>query len=307
MTTYYTVSGNPIVLTRGSSKQIRDEFTLIQTAFANVDTILATQASPTFTGTVVLPAATSIGNVSATELAYLDGVTSAIQTQLNAKAPNAGATLTTATLVSPTLSGTPIAPTATAGTNTTQIATTEFVTTAALTSVVPVTAPDNGKYLTNDGTAASWGSLAAYALVNDQVFTGNPRAPTPSPGDADTSIATTEFVDTSFAKKASPTFTGVPAADTAAAGTNTTQLATTAFVTGAVGGYAAGAIGTYVLAYTTSQNLAFGDTIAGSSITPASAVSGGTLNNGGTPPSGTWRCMGDLNNAQELTLYVRIS
>jgi microcystin-dependent protein len=40
-------------------------------------------ASPTFTGNVVLPSTTSIGNVSATELGYVDGVTSAIQTQLN--------------------------------------------------------------------------------------------------------------------------------------------------------------------------------------------------------------------------------
>lgn len=44
-------------------------------------------ASPTFTGTVVLPAATSIGTVSAAEIAYVDGVTSAIQTQLDAKQP----------------------------------------------------------------------------------------------------------------------------------------------------------------------------------------------------------------------------
>jgi len=40
-------------------------------------------ASPTFTGNVVLPSTTSIGNVSSTELGYVDGVTSAIQTQLN--------------------------------------------------------------------------------------------------------------------------------------------------------------------------------------------------------------------------------
>lgn len=42
--------------------------------------------TPNGTGTVVLPAATSIGTVSATELGYVDGVTSAIQTQLDAKA-----------------------------------------------------------------------------------------------------------------------------------------------------------------------------------------------------------------------------
>lgn len=42
-------------------------------------------ASPTFTGTVKLPATTSIGNVSSTELEYLDGATSNIQTQLAGK------------------------------------------------------------------------------------------------------------------------------------------------------------------------------------------------------------------------------
>lgn len=52
-----------------------------------------------------------------TELNFVDGVTSAIQTQLDAKAP----------LASPALTGTPTAPTATVGTNTTQIATTAFV------------------------------------------------------------------------------------------------------------------------------------------------------------------------------------
>lgn len=45
----------------------------------------ATLASPTFTGTVTLPSTTSVGNVSSTELGYLDGVTSAIQTQLDGK------------------------------------------------------------------------------------------------------------------------------------------------------------------------------------------------------------------------------
>lgn len=55
--------------------------------------------SPTFTGTVVLPATTSIGNVSNTELSYLDGVTSGIQGQINAKAPTNSPTLTGTTTV----------------------------------------------------------------------------------------------------------------------------------------------------------------------------------------------------------------
>lgn len=61
--------------------------------------------NPTFTGTVVLPSTTTVGSVSATELAYVDGVTSAIQTQLDAKAP----------LASPTFTGTVTLPTGVTG------------------------------------------------------------------------------------------------------------------------------------------------------------------------------------------------
>ena len=53
----------------------------------NAVTVSKIEANPTFTGTVTLPANTSIGNVSSTEISYVDGVTSAIQTQLNDKAP----------------------------------------------------------------------------------------------------------------------------------------------------------------------------------------------------------------------------
>ena len=52
-----------------------------------VDALKAPLASPTFTGTVVLPATTSIDAVSGTEIAYLNGVTSALQTQIDAKQP----------------------------------------------------------------------------------------------------------------------------------------------------------------------------------------------------------------------------
>ena len=63
-------------------------------------------AGPTFTGTVTLPSTTSIGNVSATELGYVDGVTSAIQTQLDAKLASATAASTYAPIASPTFTGT---------------------------------------------------------------------------------------------------------------------------------------------------------------------------------------------------------
>lgn len=63
-------------------------------------------AGPTFTGTVVLPSTTSIGNVSATEIGYVDGVTSAIQTQLDAKLATSTASSTYAPKASPTFTGT---------------------------------------------------------------------------------------------------------------------------------------------------------------------------------------------------------
>jgi hypothetical protein len=43
---------------------------------------------PTFTGNVTLPSSTAIGNVTSTEIGYLDGVTSAVQTQLGTAATN---------------------------------------------------------------------------------------------------------------------------------------------------------------------------------------------------------------------------
>jgi len=45
----------------------------------------APKVSPTFSGSVTLPSTTSIGNVSSTEISYLDGVSESIQAQLERK------------------------------------------------------------------------------------------------------------------------------------------------------------------------------------------------------------------------------
>lgn len=95
------------------------------------------------------------------------------------------------------------------------------------------------------------------------VFTGNPTAPTPPPGDNTGNLATTAFVQHAIAASttgvasfngrtgtvtlttadvttaggapiASPALTGTPTAPTAGATTNTTQIATTAFVQAAL-------------------------------------------------------------------------
>ena len=83
-------------------------------------------ASAAIDWTKIAPSST----VSATELGYLDGVTSAIQTQIDSKLATSTASSTYAPIASPTFTGVPAAPTAVAGTNTTQVATTAFVGTA---------------------------------------------------------------------------------------------------------------------------------------------------------------------------------
>lgn len=103
----------------------------------------------------------AVSAVTSTELGYVYGVTSAIQTQLNSKAP----------LASPALTGTPTAPTATAGTNTTQIATTAFVLQAT-----------GGTWVVNDSRAKTAlnasGAAPIYACRAWVNFNGTTTPPT---------------------------------------------------------------------------------------------------------------------------------
>lgn len=99
--------------------------------------------------------------ISPTEVGYLDGVTSNIQTQLST-ATSSIATLTTgkAPLASPTFTGVPAAPTATAGTNTTQLATTAFVASAIAAIPAPTdTSVPTGAVIMHAANAAPTGYL----------------------------------------------------------------------------------------------------------------------------------------------------
>lgn len=96
-----------------------------------------------------------------TELNYVDGVTSAIQTQLDAKAP----------LASPILTGAPTAPTPLAGDNSTKIATTAFVVTAALNSTLPGQTSKTDYLLSTDGTNAGWVNTINTAVVTPSAGT----------------------------------------------------------------------------------------------------------------------------------------
>lgn len=116
-----------------------------------IDSTIARLAGPTFTGTVVLPSTTSIGDVSSTEISYLDGVTSAIQTQLNAKLASATASVTYAPLASPSFTGT----VSFSGATVTGI------------DLLPSQTSNSGKFLTTNGSAASWSFVAGSSYSND--------------------------------------------------------------------------------------------------------------------------------------------
>lgn len=129
----------------------------IQTQFA----AKASLNGATYTGahnysgasSVTLPAATSIGAITSTELGYVDGVTAPIQAQLDSKADITGESYTG---THDFTGGTLKAPTMTAGTATTDVATTAFVASAALATALPGQTGNAGKVISTDGTNASW-------------------------------------------------------------------------------------------------------------------------------------------------------
>ncbi|WP_460053114.1 phage tail protein [Pseudomonas sp. H1_A05] len=106
-----------------------------------------------------------------------------------------------APISSPAFSGTPTAATAPVGTNNNQLATTAF-TQAAIAALVD---SSPGTLDTLNELAAALGddpnfattvtnALATKAPLNSPFFTGDPRAPNPAPGDSDTTLATTAYV-----------------------------------------------------------------------------------------------------------------
>jgi hypothetical protein len=111
-----------------------------------------------FTGPTEIASLDTATYPSLTEVSYVKGVTSAIQTQLNSKA----------NLASPELTGTPLAPTATSGTNTTQIATTAFVSTAVANLIN--SAP--GALDTLDELAAALGDDSSFASTVTTALAG---------------------------------------------------------------------------------------------------------------------------------------
>ena len=101
----------------------------------------------------------------------------------------------------------------------------------SFSSSLPSQTGNGGKYITTDGTTASWADPFASAAL-----TGTPTAPTAAAATDSTQIATTAFVkDQAYAKLASPALTGTPTAPTGTADITTSQIINAAWYNGQKG------------------------------------------------------------------------
>ena len=135
--------------------------------------------SPTFTGTVMLPGSTAIGDVGATEIGYLNGVTSSVQGQIDSKLNTTDAASTYAPLESPTFTGTVMLP--------------------GSTAIGDVGATEIG-YL-NGVTSSVQNQIDLKAPLESPTFTGTvtlPNATVTNSMIADLTIATGKIADTAI-------------------------------------------------------------------------------------------------------------
>lgn len=133
----------------------------------------------------------------------------------------------------------------------------DFPDAGPLTGSEKIPVIQGGNKNTTPAAIATYIGAGTGAPIDSPLFTGNPRAPTPTPGDNDSSLATTAFVTAAVAAvvggsaptgtaggdlagtfpnptiKGSVALSGNPTGPTQSPGNNTTRLATTAFVTAA--------------------------------------------------------------------------
>ena len=160
--TYDNTTGVVAVNTSMATKTYVDT---ADTTLTNAVALKAPIDAPTFTGTVTLPLTTNIGDVSSTELAYVNGVTSGIQVQLDSKLASADASSTYAPKASPTFTGTVTLP------STTIIG---DISTAELAYLANVTSDVQTQI---DSKIATSSAASLYAPKADPTFTGTVTLP----------------------------------------------------------------------------------------------------------------------------------
>lgn len=131
---YYTPTGNPAVLTRGASSLIRAEFALIENAFNKNITLDLTTAN-------FIPKVNSAGTAIESSTLYES------LGYVNATTP-------------------PV------GDSSTKLCTTEFASALAFSATLPSQTGSRGKFVTTDGSAASWGNpVGVNATIKSANYT----------------------------------------------------------------------------------------------------------------------------------------
>lgn len=158
----------PVSQSRGVSSSIRAELDLVGAGFDAANTAInlkVPSASPALTGTPTAPTAaplTSTTQVATTEFATLAvGVETTRAMAAEAlKAP----------LASPTFTGTVTLPAT--GSGSTEAVRKDYADGLVFAAVLPAQSGNAGKYITTDGTAASWQVPPAIATFNQTNYGG---------------------------------------------------------------------------------------------------------------------------------------
>lgn len=145
----------------------------IQTQFA----AKASLSGATYTGahnysgasSVTLPAATSIGSITATELGYVDGVTAPIQAQLGGKADIAGESYTGTHDFTGAFIAVPTLPPGSSGSGAASVA---YANALAFASSLPAQPGNAGKFVKTNGAVANWSSITFAELTSKPTTVG---------------------------------------------------------------------------------------------------------------------------------------
>lgn len=127
-------------------------------------------AGQTWTGTHSFPNSTTVGPLTPTIQSYLATATSDVQAQINGKGAIAGQVWGAGT--HDFRAGPLLAPTRVTGDATENVATTAFVAATALSSALPGQSGNAGKFVTTNGTSASW----AYPVLTPVIISSNTTA-----------------------------------------------------------------------------------------------------------------------------------
>lgn len=202
-------------LTNKTISSANNTLTIQSSDVSGLSTLLdakANLAAPTFTGNVVLPSTTTIGSVDSTELGYLNGVTSAIQTQLDNKQGldadlTAVAGLSTTGIVVRTGAGTAATRTLVAGTNIT------LTNADGVSGNITINASGGASGVssiagtTNQITASASTGAVTLSLPSTLTLPSTTVATTQTSTDNSTKVATTAFVQTAVTQNYAALYT----------------------------------------------------------------------------------------------------